>query len=229
MIFSNMLSSEETLHDRSKNLVNKISESSHRMSLLIKDLLQFSRLLNSETMLRPVDLSAVMASVTGDFELIIHEKNAAVTIGKLPVIEAVGLQMNQLFYNLLGNALKFSRPGIEPEITIDVQAITEEDAYQHVQKIIPGSNYYHITFADNGIGFEVKYSEQIFEIFKRLHGRSIYPGSGIGLALCRRIVANHNGALYAESEPDKGSVFHIIIPGRQHPDEVFETDTINKI
>ena len=214
-MFSGMLESKQTLASDNRELVTKIGQSAERMSMLIRDLLDFSRLLKSEMLVRPVDLAEITASVVNDFELTIGEKKAIITTGKMPVVQAIGLQMNQLFYNLLGNALKFSKPGIPPVIEISAEAISPEAAAEHIQKPLAFAQYYHIAITDNGIGFEVKYSEQIFEVFKRLHSREIYPGSGIGLALCRRIVENHNGRLYASSTPGVGTTFHLILPDKQ--------------
>jgi PAS domain S-box-containing protein len=215
-MFSDMLNGKLNLPDDSQALVNKISQSAERMTLLIRDLLEFSRLLKSDTLMQPVALAEVMADVRHDFELMISDKNAIVTIGEMPTLEAVRLQMNQLFYNMLGNALKFTKPGVRPVIHFESRPISLAAAAEHVIRPLPDSQYYSITISDNGIGFETKYYEQIFEVFKRLHGREIYPGSGIGLALCRRIVQNHGGALYVRSEVDKGTTFYIILPDRNH-------------
>jgi PAS domain S-box-containing protein len=215
-MFSGMLEEQENLTEESRRLVSKIVQSSGRMSLLIRDLLDFSRLLKSDSLMRPVDLVQVMTEVTGDFELTIEEKKAEIKIGTLPVVEGVALQMNQLLYNLLSNALKFTRDDLPPVITIDSHPMAFDDAKKGVVTPRPYSNYYHITFTDNGIGFDAQYAEQIFEVFKRLHGRDIYPGSGIGLALCRRIVSNHSGYMYVESEVGKGTTFHIILPDRSN-------------
>ena len=215
-IFTDMLAKQEDLADRSTELIGKVSDSAARMSLLIKDLLDFSRLLKADMLMRPVDLTEVMKAVSSDFELTVMEKNARIAIGALPTITGVSLQMNQLFYNLLGNALKFVGADKTPEISVYARTMTLEEAGRFIRQPFGFSNYYDIVFTDNGIGFEPEYSEQIFDVFKRLHGRDIYPGSGIGLALCRRIIANHNGYLYAESSPGQGSTFHIILPDRQH-------------
>lgn len=213
-VFSGILSSHQTLNIVDRELVDKISGAAARMSLLINDLLEFSRLLKSETLMRPVDLNEVLHAVSDDFELIIKERNARIEISELPVIEAVGLQMNQLFYNLLSNSLKFIAPDVQPHITVTVNALPMEQLVKYIMKPVTFTTYYEVIFTDNGIGFESKYAEQIFEVFKRLHGRDHYPGSGIGLALCRRIVANHGGHLYAASTPGKGTVFHIILPAK---------------
>ena len=216
-MFSGLLRKQTGWSAEDSQLVAKIDQSAERMTMLIHDLLEFSRLLNSEPLLKPVDLGEICRMVVSDFELAITEKGAVVQIGALPVIEAIGLQMNQLFYNLLSNALKFGRPDVAPVIVVDAQLISTAAATKYVHKPDPGCHYYHLTFADNGIGFEEQYSEQIFEVFKRLHGRDAYPGSGIGLALCRRIVANQGGHLYVTSVPDAGTTFHIILPDRHTP------------
>lgn len=212
-VFSSMLQAREDLNETARPLVDKIIFSAQRMALLIKDLLEFSRLLKADPAFQPTNLTRVVKAVENDFELIIEEKHAFVYIGKLPTIRASGLQMNQLFYNLLSNALKFTDPNRRPIIEIHGRPLPHDEAAQYV-KVSPKVNYYDITFTDNGIGFETKYTEQIFEVFKRLHGRDIYPGSGIGLALCRRIVDNHGGHLFAESTPGSGTTFHVIMPDR---------------
>ena len=211
-VFAGMLSNHKSLSDENRPMVEKINQSSQRMSLLIKDLLDFSKLTKSNDLEKPVDLNVVLKDVVTDFELIISEKKAIVSINDLPTIQAVPLQMNQLFYNLLSNALKFTSTDRVPKINISAKALTSREVKIHIQKPITKKIYYHITIQDNGIGFEVKYADQIFEVFKRLHGKDIYPGSGIGLALCRRIVSNHGGRLYAESEPEVGTIFNLIMP-----------------
>jgi PAS domain S-box-containing protein len=211
-VYSGMLSKQKSLSEENKPLVDKINQSSERMSLLIKDLLEFSRLIKSEKMLRPVNLNETVKEVITDFELIMAEKKAGITIAPLPVIDAVALQMNQLFYNIISNALKFIDPDKQPAISIGSTRLSPEEIRKHIQKPAQDVIYHDIFISDNGIGFDVKYADQIFEVFKRLHGKDIYPGSGIGLALCRRIVTNHGGYLYAESQIGTGTTFHIILP-----------------
>jgi signal transduction histidine kinase len=214
-IFSDVLKKQQNLAVESNDLIEKIQGSAERMSMLIKDLLEFSRLSKDAILMQPVNLNETVAAVIGDFELKIKEKNAVIEVANLPDIEAIGLQMNQLFNNLLSNALKFTAPGVIPHITLRSSLIALEEVSKYITKPFMVTAYYRFIFTDNGIGFEEEYAEQVFEIFKRLHGRNIYPGSGIGLALCRRIVANHNGYLFADSKPGKGTSFHIILPGRQ--------------
>ena len=215
-VFTSRLKALDTTDQQTQQTLDKISRAAERMTLLIQDLLNFSKLLKNDSMLKPVDLTDIVQAVINDFELTIAEKEAQINIGPLPAIQAVGLQMNQLFFNLVSNSLKFVKTGVKPRISIEARQITNEEAAKYVRKTIAFSNYYDIIVTDNGIGFEAQFSEQIFEVFKRLHGREIYPGSGIGLSLCRRIAENHNGHLFAESVAGHGTKFHLIVPDKQH-------------
>lgn len=211
-IFAGLLQENHRTDRDPKEMIKKIAFSAARMSQLISDLLSFSRLIQPQKSLQPIDLNEIVNNIWIDFELAINERNAELEVLNLPVVHAVGLQMNQLFYNLMSNSLKFTTSGIVPKIKITSELVSHEYASKFTESPLPAFNYYHILFSDNGIGFEKGYENQIFEIFKRLHGQNIYPGSGIGLALCRRIVINHQGVLYAESEYGKGSTFHIFLP-----------------
>ena len=210
-IFAGLLQ-ENHLGKDPKIMIEKITFSAARMSQLITDLLAFSRLIQPQKSLQQIDLNEVIKNIWIDFELAVEEKNASIETGKLPVVKAVGLQMNQLFYNLVGNSLKFTRNDIAPKITINAVLVPHDYAAQFTDSPLVEGEYHHILFSDNGIGFEKGYEKQIFEIFKRLHEQNIFPGSGIGLALCRRIVNNHHGVMYAESEYGKGTTFHIFLP-----------------
>lgn len=214
-LFSSRLNPREQSEDEMQTVIEKIQGSADRMSLLIKDLLEFSRLLKSDSLLRPVNLNEVIKDVASDFELTVAEKEARIIVGALPVIEGVRLQMNQLFYNLVGNALKFTDKERKPVIQVHSRTAAAEEVKAHLDKAMEGIRYCLITVSDNGIGFEPKYLEQIFEVFKRLHGRTEFAGSGIGLAICRRIVQNHQGKIYAEAQPGKGASFHILLPEKQ--------------
>jgi PAS domain S-box-containing protein len=194
--------------------LEKIMSSALRMSHLIQDLLNFSRLLKTENAFAGVDLNDIIENVIDDFELKIQETGAILTVGSLPVVEASEQQMNQLFYNLISNALKFKKEDKAPEITITASIITKEELEQHTE-LHPGLTYFHIKVIDNGIGFNSKYARHIFEIFKRLHTRNRYEGTGIGLALCRKIVRNHRGSIHADSQEGVGSTFHIMLPVKQ--------------
>lgn len=213
-IFSDLLRGDKTLSEKSQGLTDKIISSSARMSQLIRDLLHFSRLLQSDQQFFPVDLNAVLREVLSNHELAIEEKSAQLQVGPLPTIGAIGLQMSQLFNNLVSNSLKFIKSGIPPVIRVTATAATAAEVEQHVRLPLPGTRYHKICVEDNGIGFEKAHAEQIFEVFKRLHSRDAYPGSGIGLALCRRIAVNHGGALYTTSTPGSGATFCILLPER---------------
>ncbi len=212
--FSDRLLRQPDLSESTTLYVDKISRSAERMSALINDLLEFSRLNEDSALRRPVDLTDVVNSVVTDFEIVIEEKKAVIHFTGLPVIHAIGLQMNQLFYNLLGNALKFSKSDVSPRIEIKSERVSHEEVRKYLTHVLTSAHYYRLTFSDNGIGFEAQYREQVFEIFKRLHTREQYAGSGIGLALCRRIILNHQGYMYAESIPGEGTTFHILLPDR---------------
>jgi PAS domain S-box-containing protein len=194
--------------------LQKIMSSALRMSHLIQDLLNFSRLLKTENTFSNVDLNAIIQNVIDDFELKIQETDALVKVGPLPVVEASRQQMNQLFYNLISNALKFRKDGQPPVITITASILSEEELKQH-KGLHQELSYFHFRVTDNGIGFNAKYARHIFEIFKRLHTRMRYEGTGIGLALCRKIVRNHRGEIYADSEEGVGSTFHVVLPAKQ--------------
>lgn len=213
-LFSNLLTTEQSPMQQGE-IIAKIMRSTDRMSLLIHDLLEFSRLLKSDALFRPLDLRALVTDVIGDFELLIAEKQADVNVGQLPIIEGVVLQMNQLFSNLIGNALKFTKTGTTPFIAISSRRATREEVSQHVANPVPDIPYHLIAVEDNGIGFDQIYLEQIFEVFRRLHGRDEYSGSGIGLAICRRVVQNHQGGIFAEAKSGEGARFYILLPERQ--------------
>lgn len=212
-MFSSILDTQKDVPEFSRNVIGKISKSAERMSMLIKDLLEFSRLVNSDQLKQPIDLNRIVKEVLNDFELRIAESGAEITVNTLPIVAAVSLQMNQLFYNIISNALKFVKQGERPVVKISYSVAAADEVKQHIRKPMPGTTYHKISISDNGIGFEEKYATQIFEVFKRLHDRDAYSGSGIGLAICRRIVDNHSGYLLVDSVINQGTVFHIVLPG----------------
>ena len=196
-------------HSELSEYIQKISTSSKRVSKLVSDLLNFS-LLKREVQFEPVDLNTIIENVRGDFELLLAEKSGVIEVeGKMPVVEAEPLQMNQLFYNLISNALKFSKPDTPPRLRIASSLEQEGGARPGMAE---ATWFHHITVQDNGIGFEKDYADQIFEIFRRLHTSQAYSVSGIGLAVCKKIVLNHNGKIYAESDGESGTTIHILLP-----------------
>ncbi|HRI60864.1 MAG TPA: CheR family methyltransferase [Saprospiraceae bacterium] len=217
LTFSNLLEKRhsESLTFEAKGYLDRINSAAERMSLLINDLLDFSRLTKQDKAFEKTDLNALVKNVLDDFDMIVSQKKASITVQDLPVIEAIPLQMTQLFHNLLSNALKFAHPDRAPRIIISAHKISVVVAKKHVRDFDPEAEYVDITVQDNGDGFDQQYAEQIFVIFQRLHSKQLHPGTGIGLALCRRIANHHCGEIYAESKPGDGAAFHVILPLRQ--------------
>ena len=170
---------------------------SQRMRNLIQDLLLFSQIHKEKMKFRNTDLNVIAKEMHQDLEMAIEEKNATLTIDPLPTIQADEVMMRQLFTNIIGNSLKYSKPGQSPEITVTNQEV---------------DGFLEIAFADNGIGFDEKYGSQIFTLFQRLHTREVYEGTGLGLAICRKIVELHNGKIRAEAKEGKGATFYVSLP-----------------
>lgn len=189
--------------------LQKVMASSERMSLLIRDLLNYSKLTKEERKFEEVNLNEVLRDVQSDFEVLIAQKRAKINAGSLPSVKGIPLQINQLFFNLLGNSLKFSSPDVTPVIEISSRVVGETEA---LQLGLRSETYLELTFSDNGIGFNPSYREQIFEIFQRLNSRDQYAGTGIGLALSKRVVENHGGLILADSEEGKGATFTVYLP-----------------
>jgi two-component system CheB/CheR fusion protein len=197
------------LDETSRLWIEKIMHSTDRMSNLIKDILDYSRVNVSHADFLTVDLNKTLSSVLEDFDLRIAEKHAHIDSERLPEIEGIPLYLYQLFHNIIGNALKFSRDGMPPVIRIS--------AAPYLSEIGTPDDllYWEIIIRDNGIGFSHEFSDRIFTIFQRLNERSKFEGTGVGLALCRKIVEMHNGKIFAESVEGEGSAFHIIVPEKQ--------------
>lgn len=190
--------------------MEKIVNASGRMSDLIRDLLEYSRTAKVTESPVTIDLNEVLDNVLNDFELMIGQKEAVIKADRLPVLKAVPHQMNQLFNNLVSNSLKFLKENETPVITITCASLN--NAEKKKNNLDEEREYARITFSDNGIGFSNEFSERIFEIFQRLNPRHAYAGSGIGLSICRKIVANHHGIITADSTEGSGASFHIILP-----------------
>ncbi len=193
--------------------LNKIINASDRMTQLINDLLNYSKLTNSTDGFDTVDLNDVLSTTLADLDLIIEEKHAVITADPLPTIDGIELQMNQLFHNLIGNGLKFSKKDIPPVIHIGASIAAEQDIVSH--GLSPEVPYHKLTISDNGIGFDQEYAKKIFVVFQRLNSRDEYAGTGIGLALCHKIVTFHNGALFATAKLGEGATFTILLPKKQ--------------
>jgi PAS domain S-box-containing protein len=199
---------------KSKTYLQKIDNSSQRMSTLIKDILNFSQLSKPTRIYKPVDLNEVLKNISQDLELMIQQKQAVIKSDSLPTLQAIPLQMHQLFYNLISNSLKFVQEGRPPVIQVRASLLTPKETAGYIN-LRQNISYYRIEFKDNGIGFDAKYAEQIFTIFQRLNTHQSYAGTGIGLALCKKIVLNHHGHISASSEENKGATFHVILPVEQ--------------
>jgi PAS domain S-box-containing protein len=192
--------------------LSRILASTENMRTLIDNLLEFSKTTRSSRAYVPCDLNGVIQNVLSDQELKIEETKTTFNIDKLPEIDAVPSEMRQLFNNLLSNAIKFRKKDSIP--VMQIQSNLLSDAEKVKLQLPFDKKYYKIRFIDNGIGFEQEYAEKIFQIFQRLHGKAEYPGAGIGLAICKKIVDNHEGIIYASSTGD-GATFTIILPQKQ--------------
>ena len=185
------------LDDQARDYIERMQSAAKRMQVLINDLLSFSRVTTKAQPFVRVDLHEIAREVAHDLEVRMHEAGGTMVIGELPAIDADPLQMRQLLQNLASNALKFHRPGVPPHVEIHGVA---------------ANNHVEITVSDNGIGFEEKYAERIFTMFERLHGRGKYEGTGIGLAICRKIAQRHGGEIVARSKLGEGSTFIVRLP-----------------
>lgn len=192
-----------------RDYLKKMKNASARMSRLIKDVLEYSRLSRIDPSVGPVDLNEILKEVLIEFDLWIGEKNAVISHDVLPSVPGTAAQLRQLFRNLIGNSLKFCKQ--QPFISIKASKALPASLPPLLQSK-KGVSFVRINFQDNGIGFEQQHAERIFSIFQRLNNRDAYSGSGIGLALCKKIVENHGGAVTAMSEPGKGSVFQVFLP-----------------
>ncbi|MFH1700653.1 MAG: ATP-binding protein [Candidatus Zixiibacteriota bacterium] len=214
----------ESIPEKASDYLKRIQNAADRMQTLIDDLLAFSRVTTKALPPTPTDLNKIVAEVLSDLEIRIEELNAFVTVGDLPVVTTDALQMRQLIQNLVGNALKFHKPGVAPHVKIYSPAADDKECAKD-----PNSSMCRIVIEDNGIGFDQKYSDRIFTIFQRLHGRDEYEGTGIGLAICRKIIERHGGSIVVKSHPGKGAKFIISLPkqikkGDTDNESQFETD-----
>ncbi|WP_333819131.1 sensor histidine kinase [Ohtaekwangia sp.] len=201
---------KNNLSGKGNEYIERIISTASHMQTLIDDLLTYSRTSTQEVSFTPTDLNKILADVMKDLEETIQEKHAVIESDKLPVLNIVVFQFEQLFTNLLSNALKFTRKDIPPHITIRAEIVGADAIPGYVGDFT--QTFHHISFADNGIGFDEEYKLKIFEAFQRLHSPREYSGSGIGLAICKRIVENHKGIIQAEGKEGAGATFHIYLP-----------------
>jgi PAS domain S-box-containing protein len=213
MAFGDLLISEygAVLGETGADYMRRMQSAAARMQALIGDLLQFSRVTSKAQPFTRVNLGQVAEEVLSDLEVRIQEHGGRVEVDDLPTIEADPMQMRQLLQNLVGNAIKFARPDAPPRVRIFAE--TPADPATGTDET--NGRRFTLYVADNGIGFEEKYLDRIFTVFQRLHGRGVYEGTGIGLAICRKIVERHGGTITAHSQPGEGSTFIVTLPLRQ--------------
>jgi light-regulated signal transduction histidine kinase (bacteriophytochrome) len=202
------------LGERGNDYLQRILASAARMRKLIDDLLTYSRVASKAQPFTAVDLNEIAEEVASDLEGRVQDVNGVIEIDKLPHLEADPTQMRQLFQNLIGNALKFHKPGVPPIVRVSAQTVSSPERSNGEPAKESGA-LCEITIADNGIGFEQVYVDRIFELFQRLHGRDEYQGTGMGLAICRKIVERHSGVITAHSTPGEGSRFTFTLPIHQ--------------
>ena len=204
----------DKLTDDEKFYLDRMHEAGRRMQTLINDLLTFSRVTTQAHPFVPINLKNVIREVLIDLEMRIEQTKGKIEVGDMPVIEADQLQIRQLFQNLIGNSLKFHKLDVPPVINITSRILSSAQLNK------PGdTEWCEIIVKDNGIGFDPKYAERVFQMFFRLHNRTTYEGTGMGLAICKKIVERHNGEISAESTPGVGTTFRILLPVKQERDE----------
>ncbi len=201
----------ENLTENGKDKFRRMQNAAHRMQNLINDLLAYSRTNTQERNLIKTNLNEIIDNIKDDLREELQQKNAVIEAQKVNrEVEIIPFQFHQLLFNLVSNSLKFSREGVAPVITIKSEIKKGKDLT--LDTLIPDIDYCHITFSDNGIGFEQQYSHKIFEVFQRLHAKEAYQGTGIGLAIVKKIIDNHNGAITASGELNEGATFDIYFP-----------------
>jgi PAS domain S-box-containing protein len=208
---SRILSKEmQTLSETGKDYFRRMQEAAGRMQVLIQDLLAYSRTNTTDRVFENINLADILNEVKIDIKETLTEKEAIIEVGQMCEINVIAFQFRQLLYNLIGNAIKFSKPNTRPHIRIESEMVKGNTV--STVSLSPHKTYCHISIADNGIGFDPQYKDRIFEVFQRLHGKEEYSGTGIGLAIVKKIVENHHGRIAATSELNKGATFDIYIP-----------------
>ncbi len=203
-------SEKARMSETSQGYFNRIQTGLSRMRTLINDLLLYSRTSKTEKVFQLTDLNILLDNARQELAQVLEDKRAILTAGPLPEARVIPFQIRQLFVNLIGNSLKFSRTGVAPVINLSCSEIPTEHSTETHSK--PGSRFYKLTLTDNGMGFEQQHAGKIFNLFHRLHLYNEYPGSGIGLSICKKIVENHGGEIYAEGRPGEGATFTFLLP-----------------
>jgi light-regulated signal transduction histidine kinase (bacteriophytochrome) len=200
----------ESFSQNAKIYFQRISAASQRMQNLIIALLNYSRTNTTEISLTSTSLNTIIEEVKNNLKELLEENNVTIEISALPTVNIVPLLFQQLFSNIIMNSIKYRKPDVDPLIKISADIVTADK--MQLQAAIPGYRYWKIKISDNGIGFEQQYADKIFDLFQRLHSRSEYGGTGIGLAICKKIVQSHHGFIEAVGKPGIGSTFNIYLP-----------------
>ena len=200
------------LDEQGRDYLDRVQNAARRMQTLINDLLTYARVTTKAQPFVPIDLTEATREVVADLEGRIEQVDGKVEVGELPTVDVDPLQVRQLMQNLIGNALKYHRPEVPPVVKISYKLLAQEDP---TPPAVPLGERCQILVEDNGIGFDEVYTDRIFTIFQRLHGRTEYEGTGIGLAVCRKIAERHHGTITARSTPGAGSTFMVTLPVRQ--------------
>ena len=216
---------EEARLEAGRDYLERMQSAVARMRRLIEDLLTFSRVISRTEPFAPVNLATVVKEVLGDLEVRIEKSGAKIEVTEIPTVEGDAVQMRQLLQNLICNALKFQPPGSKPVVSIRGRLIPRSGMGDQTAILSRASGetaaavedqVCELIVQDNGIGFDEKYLDKIFAVFQRLHGRQEYEGTGIGLAVCRRIMERHGGKITAQSKPGEGATFVVQLPVRQN-------------
>lgn len=200
----------DTLPDQAKHYFNTITKSASRMQQLIQDILSFSQISTFSVEMKDVDLNITISEIVGHYDEQLRQQQLIIKVGKLPTVKGIPFQIMQLFQNLISNAIKYRKESAIPEIAITAELIGGDGLPDRDIDYI--KKYHKIIISDNGIGFDSQYADKIFELFQRLHGRDEYSGTGVGLAICKKIIQNHGGHIYASGTPGVGSVFSVCLP-----------------
>lgn len=205
----------QNLSDNAKEYIKKMMHSANRMQILISDLLAYSRTNTSERKYENTDLNKIVEEVKEELKEELRKKHATIEAKELCHANIIAFQFRQVLYNLLNNSLKFSNPETPPHISITSRIASGKEIGLH--QLSPEKKYCHITIADNGIGFNPEYKNRIFEVFQQVHSKEQYGGTGIGLAIVKKIIDNHHGYISATGELNKGAIFDMYIPS---PDDI---------
>lgn len=200
------------LDQEGSDMVERMMSAAGRMSILIRDLLSYSRIITQQQVFNPVSLETILQQVLSTLDDAIARSGAQLSMAPLPVVNGDESQLGQLFQNLLANALKFTQPRTVPRVRLMATMCERGELPPGVSPVSPAQRFHRIEVLDEGIGFEMKHADHIFEVFKRLNGKGQYGGTGIGLAICAKVVANHGGLINASSQPGQGACFTVYLP-----------------